>query len=549
MSGVLRGGRGGSRRRGWGESPRLQLLVLARLRRRVAGGNGVLIPKGLRWGWGGGSGGRRGAGARGTGVAGWAPRRRRRRKGVRGGGRAAAAAKTHGDAVVCGTTALFFATAALAGAVLFGPRLCVGTHTHTGIVAVGCYHCSDVTRPWVRWVAHVWPHPARYVPTPNVGASLSPPTIHHTSSFRGGRRGAQRPPSRSSVCRRRRSRRCGTMQMQAPAKPACVCKPRPRRQSPRAAAQRRVQCAMSPPVTIYGTKTTRSDILEFACKELGVEYEFKALDWCAGVAWSVVGYANSSPDSTHAPATCRAGSDAADGLRNAQEHKGAAYLAACRLAAVSLERVAPGSRPLPRFHAGEPVRHGADYGGWRPDHRARGRHAMPSCLFRSPPPVLSFFRPAGAQTESGAAVEYLAERFGTGAFAHDTLEKRAKARRRWWMRFGVVNACAPPRCPLTRSPSPPDPHTTRHSHSSAAVPVVLLREQHARVGPGVQEQAQPGCSGGHPVEAALHPGPRLHAGRRAPVHVPGVADVLHARRGGPVGGVEAEQLAGCGRLL
>jgi glutathione S-transferase len=35
-------------------------------------------------------------------------------------------------------------------------------------------------------------------------------------------------------------------------------------------------------VTLYGADTTRSDIVRFALAELGVAYDFRALDWGAG---------------------------------------------------------------------------------------------------------------------------------------------------------------------------------------------------------------------------------------------------------------------------
>jgi hypothetical protein len=35
-------------------------------------------------------------------------------------------------------------------------------------------------------------------------------------------------------------------------------------------------------VTLYGADTTRSDIVRFALAELGVAYDFRALDWLAG---------------------------------------------------------------------------------------------------------------------------------------------------------------------------------------------------------------------------------------------------------------------------
>lgn len=36
-----------------------------------------------------------------------------------------------------------------------------------------------------------------------------------------------------------------------------------------------------PDITVWGARTTRSDILEMACEELGLEYKFVALDWNA----------------------------------------------------------------------------------------------------------------------------------------------------------------------------------------------------------------------------------------------------------------------------
>jgi hypothetical protein len=38
----------------------------------------------------------------------------------------------------------------------------------------------------------------------------------------------------------------------------------------------------APAITIWGADTTRSDLLRFACAEVGVPYEFKALDWAGG---------------------------------------------------------------------------------------------------------------------------------------------------------------------------------------------------------------------------------------------------------------------------
>lgn len=39
---------------------------------------------------------------------------------------------------------------------------------------------------------------------------------------------------------------------------------------------------MAQPVIIYGAHTTRSDLVVWACRELNVPFEFKAVDWLAG---------------------------------------------------------------------------------------------------------------------------------------------------------------------------------------------------------------------------------------------------------------------------
>jgi len=158
------------------------------------------------------------------------------------------------------------------------------------------------------------------------------------------------------------------------------------------------------PVRIWGSDTTRSDLIKASCAVLGVEFEFVALDWAA------------------------------------KEHKSEAFLKA-RVAreARRLRRVVLTCGPpalqlnpfgqTPAFQDGDlmlvrprgvaPVRRGsvaeapAEAPAW-----LRRRNQLDPAM----PP----------QTESGAIMLYLADKYGKGALGCDTAEKRAVLSR--WVR-------------------------------------------------------------------------------------------------------------------
>lgn len=160
------------------------------------------------------------------------------------------------------------------------------------------------------------------------------------------------------------------------------------------------------PVTIWGSDTTRSDLIKASCAELGVPFEFMALDW------------------------------------NAKEHKSEAFLKAsaairgtqCEKCRAWLTHGWCSART--RRCADQPVRPDASLQGRQPDAGARLIQARRSAFngarmtldTRHAPRALS-----PRQTESGAIMLYLADKFGgAGPLGCDTPEKRAVLAR--WVR-------------------------------------------------------------------------------------------------------------------